>query len=218
MIADWPRSSVVMVVGILSSSTQIYSGSLATSPKRGFLMSSHLGSAALISTEGSSTLGRPASSRRLGSSLAHAVSETAISARPARRHSAGALIAPKHSRFRGSILLARLPGEALVAPALGARKGLPSREEGRTRDRGDPGHVEIGHPPPLEEHRHEPRHHVEGLAEGHRAIRPHQELLAFHLAVEQELVDLARIHALEALGLVHGQREHEGDATQIGIG
>src|SRR5207248_11528230 len=53
MIADFPRSSVVIVVGTLSSSTQTYSGSLATSPYRGFLMSSQRGSADLMTTEGS---------------------------------------------------------------------------------------------------------------------------------------------------------------------
>src|SRR5205823_7354428 len=40
MMADCPRSSVAIVVGTLSSSTQTYSGSLGTSPKRGFLISS----------------------------------------------------------------------------------------------------------------------------------------------------------------------------------
>src|SRR5437762_6711194 len=51
MMADWPRSSVVIVVGTLSSSTQTYSGSLATSPKRGFLMRSQRVSADLMTTE-----------------------------------------------------------------------------------------------------------------------------------------------------------------------
>src|SRR5437879_1315296 len=53
MISGWPRSSVVIVVGTLSSSTQTYSGSLATSPKRGFLMRSQRVSADLMTTEGS---------------------------------------------------------------------------------------------------------------------------------------------------------------------
>src|SRR5436190_18362637 len=53
MMADWPRSSVVIVVGTLSSSTQTYSGSLATSPKRGFLMRRQRVSADLMTTDGS---------------------------------------------------------------------------------------------------------------------------------------------------------------------
>src|SRR3989475_1792764 len=53
MIADWPRSSVVIVVGTLSSSTHTYSGSLGTSPKRGFLMRSQRVSADLMTTDGS---------------------------------------------------------------------------------------------------------------------------------------------------------------------
>ena len=53
MRALLPRISVVSVVGTLSSSTQMYSGSLGTSPKRGFLMSSHRASADLRSIVGS---------------------------------------------------------------------------------------------------------------------------------------------------------------------
>jgi hypothetical protein len=53
MIARWPRKSVVIVVGTLSSSTQTYSGSLGTSPYRGFLMSSQRGSADLMTMDGS---------------------------------------------------------------------------------------------------------------------------------------------------------------------
>src|SRR6266511_556602 len=82
-----PKTSVPMVVGILSSSTQMYSGSLATSPKRGFLMSSHLGSAALISTDGSESLGIPASSLRLGSSPPQAESERETRARQTSKRS-----------------------------------------------------------------------------------------------------------------------------------
>src|SRR6266702_4684123 len=45
--------SPVNVKGILSSSTQMYSGSLGTSPKRGFLIKSQRVSAGLIVTDGS---------------------------------------------------------------------------------------------------------------------------------------------------------------------
>src|SRR2546426_962119 len=45
--------SPVNVKGILSSSTQMYSGSLGTSPKRGFLIKSQRVSAGLIATDGS---------------------------------------------------------------------------------------------------------------------------------------------------------------------
>ena len=47
MIALLPRTRVVSVVGSLSSSTHTYSGSLRTSPKRGFLMSTQRVSADL---------------------------------------------------------------------------------------------------------------------------------------------------------------------------
>src|SRR4029453_2276098 len=59
MIALLPRTSVVKVVGILSSSTQTYSGSLGTSPNRGFLIRSHRVSAGLIATDGSPAFGSP---------------------------------------------------------------------------------------------------------------------------------------------------------------
>src|SRR5215475_6360508 len=60
-----PKTSVFSVEGTLSSSTQMYSGSLATSPNRGFLMSSHFGSVARSVTLGSLCAGNPASSRTL---------------------------------------------------------------------------------------------------------------------------------------------------------
>ncbi len=50
---DWPNMKDFTVVGTLSSSTQVYSGSLAMSQQRGFLIRSHLGSAGRIVTEGS---------------------------------------------------------------------------------------------------------------------------------------------------------------------
>src|SRR2546428_507382 len=59
MIAALPRTRVVKVTGILSSSTQTYSGSLGTSPNLGFLIRSHRVSADLIVTEGSPGVGRP---------------------------------------------------------------------------------------------------------------------------------------------------------------
>jgi hypothetical protein len=49
----------VIVVGVLSSSTQMYSGSLRTSPKRGFLISSQRVSADLRLMVGSPGLGMP---------------------------------------------------------------------------------------------------------------------------------------------------------------
>ena len=61
MIAPLPRTSVVIVVGSLSSSTQTYSGSLRTSPKRGFLMRSQRVSADLRLMVGSPGLAMPKS-------------------------------------------------------------------------------------------------------------------------------------------------------------
>ncbi|OGL05581.1 MAG: hypothetical protein A3H48_02770 [Candidatus Rokubacteria bacterium RIFCSPLOWO2_02_FULL_71_18] len=59
MIAPLPRTSVVTVVGILSSSTHTYSGSLGTSPNRGFLMSTQRVSADRSAIEGSPGIGTP---------------------------------------------------------------------------------------------------------------------------------------------------------------
>src|SRR5436190_17857195 len=55
--------SPVNVKGILSSSTQMYSGSLGTSPKRGFLIKSQRVSAGLIVTDGSPGDGTPSAWR-----------------------------------------------------------------------------------------------------------------------------------------------------------
>src|SRR3990170_8389335 len=63
MIEPLPRTSVPSVVGILSSSTQTYSGSLGTSPKRGFLIRSQRVSADLIVTDGSPGDGTPRAER-----------------------------------------------------------------------------------------------------------------------------------------------------------
>src|SRR5689334_6059208 len=79
MIADCPRSSVVIVVGTLSSSTHTYSGSLGTSPKRGFLMSSQRVSADLITTDGSPLSATPSNVLTVlqpESTTAHATSHT----------------------------------------------------------------------------------------------------------------------------------------------
>ena len=56
---DWPNTNDLTVVGTLSSSTQMYSGSLATSQHRGFLIRSHFGSAARMATDGSLGLASP---------------------------------------------------------------------------------------------------------------------------------------------------------------
>jgi hypothetical protein len=55
--------SPVNVKGTLSSSTQMYSGSLATSPKRGFLIRSQRVSADLMVTDGSPGDGTPSTWR-----------------------------------------------------------------------------------------------------------------------------------------------------------
>src|SRR5881397_2763499 len=59
MIEPLPNITVPRVIGVLSSSTQTYSGSLGTSPNRGFLIRSHLVSADLIVIDGSPVLGTP---------------------------------------------------------------------------------------------------------------------------------------------------------------
>ncbi len=59
MIEPLPNTTVPKVIGVLSSSTQTYSGSLGTSPNLGFLIRSHLVSADLIVTDGSPAVGTP---------------------------------------------------------------------------------------------------------------------------------------------------------------
>src|SRR5712691_6417591 len=215
MRLDFPNTRVPIVVGILSSSTQMYSGSLAMSGKRGFLMSSHLGSAALISTLGSSTLGRPASSRRVVAPQALRVTPTTRRA-ITRCSGARTLISLLSiADSTGSILGPGLPREALRARPVGARDRHPPREERRHRDGRDPGDVEVGDAAALQENGHEPARHLERLPQGHRALGTHEELLRAGLAVEEDLADVARVHAQEAFGLVHGQGEHEGHASQV---
>jgi len=61
---DWPKMKDFTVVGTLSSSTQMYSGSLAMSQQRGFLIRSHLDSAGRRVTEGSFWDASPTYSRQ----------------------------------------------------------------------------------------------------------------------------------------------------------
>jgi len=82
MIARLPRNTVLKVVGTLSSSTQTNSGSLGTSPKRGFLMSSQRVSADLRMTEGSPGPGMPANSRIVAHPVAARASTTSRMSRP----------------------------------------------------------------------------------------------------------------------------------------
>src|SRR5262249_54032500 len=84
MMLPLPKTSVLSDVGILSSSTQMYSGSLATSPNRGFLMSSHFGSVARSVTLGSLCAGKPAISRI----LTHPADRNPIVQRPTTRRTA----------------------------------------------------------------------------------------------------------------------------------
>src|SRR5439155_14985933 len=84
MMLFLPKTSAFIVKGTLSSSTQTYSGSLATSPNRGFLMSSHLGSVGRIVTLGSFWIGKPASLRQ----LAHPGDRISIAERPTTRWTA----------------------------------------------------------------------------------------------------------------------------------
>src|ERR1700730_213389 len=215
MRLDLPNTRVPIVVGILSSSTQTYSGSLGRRGRRGFCRSTHLGSAALISTLGSSTLGRPTISRRLAPPQALRAMATTTRAMTM-RGGTPMLISPLSiADSTGSILGPGLPREALLARPVGARDRHPPREERRPRDGRDPGDVEVGDAATLEEDGHEPARDLERLPQGHRAVGTHQELLGARLAVEEKLADVAGIHAQEALGLVHGQGEHEGHAPQV---
>src|ERR1700682_5314842 len=193
MRLDLPNTRVPIVVGILSSSTQVYSGSLGTSGKRGFLMSSHLGSAALISTLGSSTLGRPTSSRRRAPPQGLRATATTTRATTRRGGTPMLISLPSIADSTASILGPGLPREALLARPVGARDGHPPREERRPRDGRDPGDVEVGDAAALEKDGHEPARDLERLSPGHRAVGRDQQLLGARLAVEENLADVAGV-------------------------
>src|SRR5437879_2599798 len=104
MIEPLPKTSVFTVRGTLSSSTQMYSGSLGTSPNRGFLMSSQRVSALLSVTLGSSFGSRPASERMVEVAFEHPAPVTATMTR-----------AIGHHRITGFIRALYLNTGALVA-------------------------------------------------------------------------------------------------------
>src|SRR5512137_1095614 len=123
---DWPNMNDLTVVGTLSSSTQMYSGSLATSQHRGFLMRSHFGSAARRLTEGSLGDASPRYSRQPRPPHPEAVSTRTL-ARTSNRTRGTVFMTPNSiSEPPGSARLPvrlvgrqRLPGEALLRGALG---------------------------------------------------------------------------------------------------
>src|SRR5262245_24594678 len=142
---DLPRTSPFHVKGTLSSSTQMYSGSLGTSPKRGFLIRSQRGSVGRRATLGSFCLGRPASSRR----LTHPEPRNMVTTRHRNTRTRGRVgIARKHSRFvtraasefggeagrRPLVGRHRLPREPLLGGRFGLDQSQAAREERRARD------------------------------------------------------------------------------------
>jgi hypothetical protein len=105
----------------------------------------------------------------------------------------------------------------LLGGALGpGQRGSPG-EEGGPRHRRDPRDVEIGDAAPVQEHRHQPARDVQGLAQRHGPLRPHQELLDSRPLIQEQLLHHPRIHRLEALGLLEAERDHEGHPTQVGL-
>src|SRR5262249_51852191 len=83
---DFGRKKPMMVKGILSSSTQMYCGSLGTSPKRGFLIRSQRFSVALILMD-ASLLVRP----RRSLTVEHPETPSVSTIRHARDHLIGGL-------------------------------------------------------------------------------------------------------------------------------
>src|SRR5437870_3708170 len=141
--------SPVNVKGILSSSTQMYSGSLGTSPKRGFLIKSQRVSAGLIATDGSPGDGTPSAWRTLAqpesarTSASHSVRRCFVP-RPITAHkiahtfyslaSHGGAPAPRRAAARPAYSLASHGGglgHRLASPAAAARPAAPRRAAAR---------------------------------------------------------------------------------------
>src|SRR6266849_5074183 len=168
MIEPVPRMRVVRVVGTLSSSTQMYSGSLGTSPKRGFLIRSQRVSADFRSTDGSLWTGRPAIWRI----VLHPVNSTRTTIAQARRR-----VSMRTYDSTRSILRPRLPRESLLLRRARRQDGPAPREQRRAGDRGDPGRVEIEHALTLEQHGDDPPRHLEVPRDARHALGAGQHLL-----------------------------------------
>src|SRR5262245_12244048 len=191
MIALLPRISVVSVVGTLSSSTQMYSGSLATSPKRGFLMRSHRGSADLMSIVGSACWGSPTTWR----TWLHPARSTSTRT-PQRRPR----VSMRTYHSTGSILGPGLPRESLLLGHARGQESLTPRKQGGSRDRRDPGHVEIEHALALEQDGDNPARDLEVARNTHRALGTRQHLLHSQRPPGEDVRDRQRVDDHEALG------------------
>src|SRR5215472_5953747 len=232
-----PNTSVLSEEGILSSSTQTYSGSLGTSPNRGFFTSSHFGSVVRSATLGSAWAGKPANSRILTQPVERSATAQRTGATRAghrrqlkgttRRMTSQAYQIPRappawsaRARVRpewsGSILGHGLPREPLLRRVLGPGQREPPGEERAACDPGHPGHVEIRYAAALEEHGHEPSRDLERLGHCDRPVRPHEQFLGLRLLGHHQLLHRRRIRTLEALRPYQGMGDHEGHATQIG--
>src|SRR6266850_2832387 len=213
MNAPWPRTRVVRVIGILSSSTHTYSGSLATSPNRGFLIKSHRVSAALMVTEGSPGDWTP----RICFAVEQPEAASATTTPATTRH-CPFMTRSYHTRplpRKPSVFAGRLPGEPLLLRRRRRQEGLAAREHGRPGDRGDPRHVDVHDAAPLDQDRHDPAGDVESLRDRHGPLRKRQDRLDVLTAADEEVVDREGVADLKALGLLEHHRHQVRNTPQI---
>src|SRR5262245_5925733 len=215
MIADWPRSSVVIVVGTLSSSTHTYSGSLGTSPKRGFLMRSHRVSADLITTEGSPGSRTPRSCfTMLQPERARVGTSNQTRGRVFIRR--GEYHIALSCRGYGLVLDRRLPREALLFRRAVRQQVEPSREERDPGNRGDVGDVQRDRAAALEQHRHDPAHDLEVRGRPHGTLRPREHFLHAQPAAREHVADGERIDHLEALAALQQRADQVRHPPEVG--
>src|SRR2546426_4783417 len=224
--------SPVNVKGILSSSTQMYSGSLGTSPKRGFLIKSQRVSAGLIVTDGSPSDGTPSARRTVAqpesarTSASHSVRRCFVP-RPITAHKIAHTLysfashggAPAPATCCGSpcasVLDGRLPREALLLGRGRGHQRLAAREEGSPRDRGYPRRAEVGDAAALEHDRHHPAGNLERPRQPRRPVRQAEHLLDARPTRREDLADGERVRHLEPLRALEHDREQIGHATQV---
>src|SRR5947208_1877306 len=171
MMAPLPRMRVVSVVGTLSSSTHTYSGSLGTSPKRGFLMRSHR-----LSADFSAVGSLRESDPRMVFTVLHAA-RTGTSAIKTITRRRITMICRYHSTPPRSILGPGLPGKPLLLGGRRRHEGLSSREERGAGERRDPGRVEVGDAVALEDDGDQPPRHFEVGGHPNGTLGPGQHLL-----------------------------------------
>src|SRR5436190_565374 len=183
MMAPLPRMRVVSVVGTLSSSTHTYSGSLGTSPKRGFLMRSHR-----LSADFSAVGSLRESDPRMVFTVLHAA-RTGTSAIKTITRRRITMICRYHSTPPRSILGPGLPGKPLLLGGRRRHEGLSSREERGAGERRDPGRVEVGDAVALEDDGDQPPRHFEVRGHSPDLGMPEQILVVTEHSLRDRVVE-----------------------------